>query len=298
MVDGKKPVFSMTGFGAGEARIAGGRVRVEVKSVNHRYLDVTVKGPREYVSLETRVLEAVRARLKRGKVDVFVSRTTDPGEPGAVKANIPLARGWKDALETIRRELALPGEVTLGMIAGQRDIVLAGGDEADPERDWAAIEKALAEAIDKNAAMRAEEGRRTLGDLRGLAAELTRLAAAADLRAPKVVEEHRARLVERLKKLLGDTTLEPSRLEQEVALLADRTDVHEELVRLAGHLDQLGTILDGGGEIGRKLDFLLQEIGRETNTLGSKANDAELGRVVVDLKATAERIREQIQNVE
>ena len=298
MVDGKKPVFSMTGFGAGEARITGGRVRVEVKSVNHRYLDVTVKGPREYVSLETRVLEAVRARLKRGKVDVFVTRAVDPGESGAVKANVPLARGWKDALETLRRELSLSGEVTLAMIAGQRDIILAGGEDADPERDWSSIEKALAEAIDKNAAMRAEEGRRTLGDLRSLAAELARLAALAEARAPKVVEEYRTRLVERLKKLLADTTMEPARMEQEVAVLADRTDVHEELVRLHGHLDQLNTILDGGGEIGRRLDFLLQEIGRETNTLGSKANDAELGRVVVDLKATAERIREQIQNVE
>lgn len=295
---GKKPILSMTGFGAGEAAIPGGRVRVEVRSVNHRYLDATVKGPREYVSLETRILEALRARLRRGKVDVFVTRAADAADPGAVRANMDLARGYASAFEAIRKALALAGEVTLSMVASQRDVVVAGGEEADPEKEWPSVEQALSQALDRLGAMRAEEGKRLAADLAALHGELKRLAAAAAVRAPRVVEEHRTRLVERVKKLAGEAGVEPARIDQEIAILADRADVHEELVRLDSHLQQLLGILDGGGEIGRKLDFLLQEIGRETNTLGSKANDADLGKIVVDLKATAERVREQIQNLE
>jgi uncharacterized protein (TIGR00255 family) len=294
----KKPVVSMTGFGSGEAKVPGGRLQIEVKSVNHRYLDVTVKGPREYVSLETRILEAVRARLRRGKVDVFVSRAVDLADPSAVKANVALAKGYQAALESIRRELSLAGEITLPMIAAMRDVVSTGGSEADPESEWPAVKEALSAALERISAMREGEGARLAADLRTQASELRRLAKAAEERAPSVVVEHRARLQERLKKLLTDSAIEPARLDQEIALLADRTDVHEEMVRLASHLDQLDAIVDEGGEIGRKLDFLLQEIGRETNTLGSKANDAALGRIVVDLKAVAERVREQIQNVE
>ena len=298
MSQGKKPVVSMTGFGAADAKVPGGRLSVEVKSVNHRYLDVTVKGPREYVALEPRILEAVRGRMRRGKVDVFVSRSVDLADPSAVKANVDLAKGYRAALESIRRELGLTGEVTLPMIAGMRDVVTTGGGDADPEIEWDSVSRALESALERIGVMREQEGARLALDLRTQAAELRRLATAAGERAPHVVEEHRVRLAERLKKLLGDTALDPARLDQEIALLADRTDVHEEMVRLASHLDQLDAIVEQGGEIGRKLDFLLQEIGRETNTLGSKANDAALGRIVVDLKAVAERVREQIQNVE
>jgi uncharacterized protein (TIGR00255 family) len=298
MSQGKKTVVSMTGFGGGEVAVPGGRVRVEVKSVNHRYLDVSVKSPREYISLDTRIVEAVRGRLRRGKVDVFVSRSVDVSEPSAVKANLELARGYRAAFESISRDLRVGGELTLAMIVAQRDVVVAGFSEADPEAEWPSVEKALGIALEKNAGMRSDEGRRLATDLLAQAGELRRLATAADERAPKVVVEHRARLQERLKKLLADTALEPARLDQEIALLADRTDVHEELVRLRSHLDQLDQILAEGGEIGRKLDFLLQEIGRETNTLGSKANDVDLGKIVVELKTVAERVREQIQNIE
>lgn len=298
MSHGKKTLVSMTGFGAGESKVPGGRIQVEVKSVNHRYLDVTVKSPREYIPLETRILESVRSRMRRGKVDVFVSRSVDLADPSAVKANLELARGYRAALESIRRELGISGDVTLGMIAAQRDVVTTGGGETDPESEWPSVQEALAQALERIGSVRAGEGERLGADLRALAAELRRLTKEAADRAPQVVLDHRARLQERLKKLLADTAIEPARLDQEIALLADRTDVHEELVRLGSHLEQLDAILQEGGEIGRKLDFLLQEIGRETNTLGSKANDAALAKTVVELKAVAERVREQIQNVE
>jgi len=289
----------MTGYGSGAGPVAGGRVNVEVKSVNHRFLDVTVKGPREYASLEARLAEAVRARVRRGKVDVFVTRETDTGDPNAVQVNLELARGYVSALKLLQGELGLAGDPTLALVSAQRDVLVAGGPKADAETDADAVEAALAGALERLAAMREREGERLAADMREQLAILRRLSAEATARAPKVVDDHRAKLAERLAKLLGsEMAVDPARLAQEVALLADRADVHEELVRLGSHLEQLDAILSAGGEAGRKLDFLLQEVGREINTLGSKANDAELARIVVDLKATAERIREQLQNVE
>lgn len=288
----------MTGFGGGEARAGATRIGVEVRTVNHRYLDVTVKGPREYAALEARILETVRGRMKRGKVDVFVTRATDTAAPGAVQVNTPLARGYRDALRSLQAELGLAGEVTIGMVAAFRDVVVAGSADSDPEAEWPAVLEALGMALDRLATMRADEGRRLTGDLTKQAANVRELAVDARARAPRIVDEYRTRLRERLAKLLGDTEIDPTRLAQEVAILAERTDVHEELVRLDSHLDQLDALLQGGGELGRKLDFLLQEMGREINTLGSKANDADLARIVVDLKSVAEKIREQIQNLE
>ncbi len=302
------PILSMTGFGAGEAEVAGARVRVEIRSVNHRYLDVAVKTPREWVALESRVVEAVRGRLRRGKVDVFLSRRLDAAAPGAVRADLDLARGYRHALQALAQDLALPGEVTLELIAAQRDVLVAGAEAPDPEVEWPGVESALAKALERIGAMRAEEGRRLGEDLARHAVTLRGLVEDVAKRAPKALEEHRARLEERLAKLLGEgfggaasgsaTPLDPARLHQEVALLAERTDIEEELVRLKSHLAQLDSMIASGAEIGRKLDFLLQEIGREVNTIGSKGNDVEVGRLVVEMKSVAEKIREQVQNVE
>lgn len=291
-------LFSMTGFGQAEAQVAGARISVEVKSVNHRYLDATVKAPREYAALEPRLLEMVRGRMKRGKVDVFVSRKPDASDPSAVRPEIDLARGIHRALQTIAGELGVSAAVGLETLASWHEIVSVGSPVVDPEKERAGVEDALGRALDRIRAMRIDEGKRLADDVIARIAELRALTAAAKERAPKVVEDQRGKLKERLARLLADTSLEPGRLEQEVAILADRADVHEELVRLESHLQQLDATLAGGGEVGRRLDFLLQEVGRETNTLGSKANDVELGRIVVELKAVAERIREQAANLE
>src|SRR2546423_1892920 len=152
----------MTGYGAGEATAGGSRIGVEIRSVNHRYLDVTVKGPREYAAIESRVIEAVRARVRRGKVDVFVSRTLDAANPEAVQVDLVLARRFHSALTRLQSELTLPGEVTVGMIAGQRDVIVAGGTAADPESDWPAVSGALASALERLESMSAEEVRRRL----------------------------------------------------------------------------------------------------------------------------------------
>ena len=291
-------LFSMTGFGQAEAQVPGARISVEVKSVNHRYLDAAVKAPREYAALEPRLLEMVRGRVKRGKVDVFVSRKPDASDPSAVRADVDLARGLHRALQTIAAELGVNAAVSLDTLAGWHEIVTVGATSVDPEKERAGVEDALGRALDRIRVMRTDEGTRLADDIRARIGELRALTASAKQRAPKVVEDQRAKLKERLARLLADTSLEPARLEQEVAILADRADVHEELVRLESHLQALDATLAGGGEVGRRLDFLLQEVGRETNTLGSKANDVELGRIVVELKAVAERIREQAANLE
>lgn len=292
-------LFSMTGFGQAETQVPGARISVEVKSVNHRYLDATVKAPREYAALEPRLLEMVRGQVKRGKVDVFVSRKADASDPSAVRADIDLAKGIHRALEKIAGELGLDATVKLDTLSRWHEIVAVGATVADIEAERAGVESALKKALEKIRAMRADEGKRLADDVRARIGELRSLTAAAKERAPKVVEDQRAKLKERLARLLGDSaSLDPGRLEQEVAMLADRADVHEELVRLESHLQQLDATLAGGGEVGRRLDFLLQEVGRETNTLGSKANDIDLGKIVVELKAVAERIREQAANLE
>jgi len=298
--DPKTPgaLFSMTGFGQAEAQVMGARISVEVKSVNHRYLDAGVKGPREYAALEPRLLEMVRGCMKRGKVDVFVSRKPDASDPSAIRPDLDLARGLHRALQAIATELGVNASVSLDTLAGWHEIVSVGSTNVDPEKERAGVEDALGKALDRIRVMRVEEGTRLAADVRARVAELRALTAAARERAPKVVEDQRAKLKERLARLLADTSLEPARLEQEVAILADRADVHEELVRLESHLTQLDATLKLGGEVGRRLDFLLQEVGRETNTLGSKANDVELGRIVVEMKAVAERIREQAANLE
>lgn len=294
-----KTLFSMTGFGQAEAVVSGARISVEVKSVNHRFLDASVKAPREYAALETRLLELVRGRMKRGKVDVFVTRKPDVSDPSAVRPDLELAKGLHRALVSIAGELGVNQHVTLDTLAGWREIISVGVAVADPESERPGVEDALTRALDRITAMRADEGKRLADDIRARIAEVRSLTAAAKLRAPKVVEDQRAKLKERLAKLLGDAAMiDAGRLEQEVAILADRADVHEELVRLESHLQQLETTVSGGGEVGRRLDFLLQEVGRETNTLGSKANDAELAKIVVELKAVAERIREQAMNLE
>lgn len=217
----------MTGFGAGEASVSAARVRVEIRSVNHRYLDVAVKTPREWASLEARVIDAVRARVRRGKVDVFLSRRLDATAPGAVRADVDLARGYRDALRQLARDLALPGDVDLALIAAQRDVLLAGGDTPDPETDWPGVSAALAQAVERLSAMRAEEGKRLGEDLARHRASLAHLVDGVAARAPKAIEDYRTRLSERLAKLLGDTALDAARLHQEVALLAERTDIDE-----------------------------------------------------------------------
>ena len=286
----------MTGFGVGEVEAPAGRLVVEVRAVNHRFLDVRVRAPRELADLVSFAEQLGRERLTRGRVEVAIR------VEGAASAGVAIdserARAAYRALCALRDELAPGTEVPLSVLAAVPDLFSAAS-EREQESMRAACRTAFNRAVEALEAMREQEGRALAIDLRARLASVRRSIDHIALRAPQVVEIYQKRLKSRLARLLGaDVPLDQGRLEQEVALLADRSDVTEELTRLSSHCGQFDALLDGKDACGRRLDFLLQEMVREVNTIGSKAQDAEVAHTVVDVKSELERMREQVQNVE
>jgi uncharacterized protein (TIGR00255 family) len=284
----------MTGYGRGVAEVDGRRATVEVRAVNHRFLDLKLRGASLSPALEEQLTARVRAAVERGAVTVSVHVAAPPAG-AAARIDPEAARRAHAALSELAIQLGVGGP-DLALVLAQPGVVMTGeppGDEADPPAG-AALEVALAE-LDR---MRATEGQALAAEvgarLDALAALRTAIAAAAAA-APATLGK---RLAERVRRLLDDAELEPARLAQEVALLADRADVTEELVRLASHLEQARALLAAPGAVGRRLDFLVQEIGRELNTIGSKSASAEISSAIVDAKAVLEKVREQAQNVE
>jgi len=291
-------IKSMTGYGKGESAYAGGRFTVELRCVNHRYGEITVKLPRALMQFENDLKKRVADRLSRGKIDVFI-QVENAVSLGVPTANLPLARGYYRAFSSIGEALGLDEPVTLSLIAAQRDVITVAAEaeaslEAVPEELISALEEAL-RRVDE---MRLFEGESLLADFQKRREMLTTLIGRVTARSPFVVSEYAARLKERIAQLCFESGLPEERLALEVALLADKCDITEELVRLESHLRQFDETLKRDEPVGRKLDFLLQEINREVNTVGSKANDAQIASSVVELKAELEKIREQVQNIE
>ena len=270
---------------------------MEVTSVNNRFLEVRCRLPRRLNGLEPRIQQAIQGRVARGHVEVRLEERNQDG-PRALRVDVELARQYVQALQTLQAELGLPGEVRLEMLVGQREVLAIAEAEDSLENLWAGVEPSLTAALDALLEMRAREGvaltAALLRDLGEVEAGLARILA----RAPEVVALHRERLRERVAALLEGRLPDPERLEQEVALLADRSDVTEECDRLKSHLLQFQQALGVAGPQGRRLDFLLQEMNREVNTIGSKAADAGVAQEVVSLKTALERLREQVQNLE
>ena len=289
-------IKSMTGFGQGAGASGETSFRVEVRSVNNRFREVLVKMPRMLMPLEDAVKNLVAEKVARGRVEVFVY-IDGANLRSRPSPNLELARDYLSVLRTIKDQLDLPGEPDLAMLAAYRDIIDLADTPPDLEQIKPALEEALDEAVEGLVRMRAQEGERLVADLRERLAFLAEFTEEMDRAAPQVVEAAQQRLKERVETLLGQG-LEPERLAQEAAILADKADITEELVRLRSHLTQFTRYLDKGGPVGRKLDFLTQEIHREINTSGVKLNQAELGQRVVEAKAELEKIREQIQNLE
>jgi len=289
---------SMTGYGKGEAAVGGGRIIVEIRSVNHRYSEITVKLPRTLLPFELEVKKGVAACLKRGKVDIFIQREELAGVGAAPVVNVPLAKAYAELFSRLKTELGLAGEVSLEMIAGQRDVLVVGEASQPDEALQVNLMAAVQDAIENLDSMRSREGAALLQDMRQRRELADALLALVEKRAPAVVADYAARLRERVAQLIGAGGVDEMRLAQEVAIMADRCDVTEELVRFRSHLGQLDQILTLTEPVGRKLDFLLQEMNREVNTIGSKANDAAIAGYVVELKAELEKIREQVQNIE
>lgn len=291
-------IKSMTGYGKGEAVHEGGRFTVEVRCVNHRYGEVTVKLPRALMQFENEIKKRVGERLVRGKIDVFI-QAENAVALGVPMANLPLARGYLKAFQTIAEALGLQGEVDLALVASQRDVVTVAAEaEASLEEIPQELVAAVDDALRRVDEMRLFEGESLFADFQRRREVLAQLIAQVAERAPLVVSEYAQRLKERIAQLLGEGSLPEERIAQEVAVMADKCDVTEELVRLESHLRQFDETLAKSEPVGRKLDFLLQEINREVNTIGSKANDARMAALVVELKAELEKIREQVQNIE
>lgn len=289
----------MTGFGAATADVAGGRLAVEVRSVNHRFSEVQIRLPRDLAALEDRTRALVQERVRRGRVEVIATRDEGTRRMRRVRADFELAAAYVDALRELAGVVGASGEITLSQVAGLPDVLKLEDDRVDAESVWPALEAAVRAAADALVVMRAAEGRRLADDLFARAAALEAMTDAIAGRSREVVRAYAERLRGRLAELLRETPIDETRMAMELVLFAERSDITEELTRLRSHLVQFRqTVADEEGAVGRKLDFILQEMGRETNTIGSKANDLDVTRTIITMKSELESLREQIQNVE
>jgi uncharacterized protein (TIGR00255 family) len=276
---------------------------VECRSVNHRHLDVAIRLPRALAALELEARRAIAARLERGRVDVAVQVTAATGQPTQrVVTDATLAREYVRRASALALELAeagVRGDVPLAWVLERPGVVrLEDTETADAEVPWATLEQALGCALDELVERRTAEGERLVAELRNLHAELGTIVDTMALRAPIGAQRREERLRERIRSLLGGATVDEARILTEAAVWADKADIAEELTRLRAHLAELALVLDKGGPVGRALDFLLQELGREVNTVASKADDLELSQAALAGKGVLEKMREQVQNLE
>lgn len=291
-------IKSMTGYGSAKGTAAGLRLSVELKSVNNRYLDVSVKLPRTLLFAEEPIRSAVAKHITRGKVDVFVTADTSEADCTEVRVNEPLLRGYIAALSDVRSKYNLTDDMTLMNLCRLPDVLSTERRELDTDELTSGLLAILEEALNGYDAMRRTEGLKLRDDVLARIEEIGRLTGIVEERAPQTVAEYRARLEQKLRETLEGLPIDDARVLTECAIFADRIAVDEETVRLRSHLSQLKGMAEGESPIGRKMDFLIQELNRESNTIGSKCQSADIARVVVDLKAEIEKIREQIQNVE
>lgn len=291
-------MLSMTGYGSAKGSVEGQEITVELKSVNNRYLDCSVRLPRNFLFTEDAVKQAVSAGVSRGKVDVFVSAQASQDSGTVVSVNEDLARGYRDAVAHIAETLGLESGLNAFSIARFPDVLMIERRELDRDKAAAALSEITAKAVEEFNAMREREGDRLRRDMLGKIETIEGLVSVVEERSPQTVKEYRERLEARLRDILADRSLDEQRVITEAAIFADRTAVDEETVRLRSHIAQFRAMLEEGSPIGRKMDFLVQEFNRESNTIGSKCSDASLAKVVVELKSEIEKIREQLQNVE
>jgi uncharacterized protein (TIGR00255 family) len=292
-------IRSMTGFGAGRGEASAENLSVELRSVNAKFCEVKARLPRELASLETEFSKVIKARLSRGSIDAFVRRESRAGLSVAPQIDLALAHAYAQSLRTLRDELGLSGEPTIADITGFDGVIKLGETAPDVESATKALFAATAAALDALEEMRRREGEALAKDLNARFDAIEKGAREIEKLVPQQVQGARERLEARLAELLkGVAQIDPQRLAQEVAMIADRTDVAEELTRLASHVSQARGLIASDAPAGRKLDFLVQEVNREINTIGSKSQHAGIAAAVVDLKAELERIREQVQNVE
>ena len=288
----------MTGYGRAEETIRGHHVTVEIKSVNHRYFEFGCRTPRGYAFLDDKIKTYLQSRLSRGKVDVYVSVETLEDAPVEVLVNHSLAEGYVKALQEISERYALRNDLTAMGLSRYPDLFSVHKTPENEEEIWSAVSQVLAAATDRFLEMRRQEGERMKADVLGRAAKIMELVAEIEQRSPESVSDYEKKLRQKIQEMLGDTQVDEQRLLTETAIFADKVAVAEETVRLRSHFEQMKAMLSSDEAVGRKLDFLVQEMNREANTIGSKCCDASIAYKVVDIKAEIEKIREQIQNIE
>ena len=291
-------VKSMTGYGRAREMRNGRDITVEVRSVNNRYLDCTVKMPRAYIFAEDRMKARVQQAISRGKVDVFVTIDASAADAAVVAVNEPLACGYYDALTRLKTMFDLPGDVTPEVLAKFPDVLAVTKAEEDVEAIAADICAVLDDALTSYNAMRAVEGEKLAADVAGRVTTIETVVGKVEERSPQTVAAYRQRLETKMQEVLQSTAIDESRILTEAAIFADKIAVDEETVRLRSHIAQLRAMLASDEPVGRKLDFLIQEVNRECNTIGSKCNDLTIAQDVVNMKAEVEKIREQVQNME
>lgn len=291
-------VRSMTGFGRSEQKIDGREITVEIKSVNHRYFEFGCRVSRGYAFLEEKLKAHIQKAVARGKIDVFVSITDCEEKQANVSLNHSLASGYVAALKELKESYALSGEIAVSDITRFNDIFTVHKAPEDEDAVWASVRVVLDSALERFIEMREREGVKMKEDILNRSKMILSLVSAVEEKSPETVAKYRQRLEERLKEVLVGINIDEQRILTEAAIFADKVAVAEETVRLRSHFDQMFSMLDSGDAIGRKLDFILQEMNREANTIGSKVQDAELAHIVVDIKGELEKIREQLQNIE
>ena len=288
----------MTGYGRAVETVNGREFTVELRSVNNRYLDCNVKLPRSVSFAEDAVKQAVKAAVSRGKVDVYISIKTEASDDTTVSLNGATLEGYLAAMRQMVEQYGVRDDISVSTLSRLPEVFTVERKEVDEEQLLCDLMSVVKKALEGYNAMRATEGAALDADLRSRGNTILELVEQVEEGNAQTVSDYRTRLENKLKEVLAATNIDESRILTEAAIFADKVAVDEETVRLRSHLQQMNTMLDGGGAIGRKLDFLLQEMNRETNTIGSKCTDVRLARIVVDIKAELEKIREQTQNIE
>ena len=288
----------MTGYGRARETLNGRDITIEVRSVNNRYLDCTVKMPRSYYFVEDAIKTHVQKAISRGKVDVYLTIDAVAAATSVVQVNKALAKSYLDALSGLQEDLGLSGHISALDLARFPDVLTVTKAEEDLDAVGTDICQVLDQALQNYNDMRTVEGNRLAEDIAGRVTTIEKVVGKVEERSPQTVSEYRARLEAKMAEVLQSTSIDESRILTEAAIFADKIAVDEETVRLRSHIAQLRDMLQVSQPVGRKLDFLIQEVNRECNTIGSKCNDLTIAQDVVDMKAEVEKIREQVQNIE
>jgi uncharacterized protein (TIGR00255 family) len=291
-------IKSMTGYGRGSIEENGRSFLVEIKSVNNRYLDINLRLPRQLNALEDNIRKYISSKLSRGKIDIYITQEKFSDDDIKITIDEQIAKAYYDAFTLLKEKFNLQDDISVSLLAKSNDVIVVNKKEDDIESIWNTLIRALDEAVNMLIDMRIKEGLKLSEDILNRCDIIRDMVSKIEARSPEMVKEFREKISSRIQEYLKDVEIDQGRLLNEVAFFADKCNLTEEIVRLYSHIDQLKNALQSSEPVGRKLDFLIQEMNRETNTIGSKSNDLYITNLVVDIKSEIEKIREQIQNIE